>query len=1084
MTSHPASATRSGGGNPDYPFFPERQTDVQCEGREPHERMRMDPLADQFPTERQIGWLLFAVALAGYLATLSWTPFPGLPTQMLRAHLEQDAGNGVLDWTWGWLMRQAARLPGLSIAGWAGLFSAFCGAACAALVGRLMLRTGYLVRNEPGPTTFSREAQARRLSGAVAGLYLACSIPVWVAATRSLPATFHLLLLLVAAWFFSQYQHWGNTRHLFLLGLFFGFGITESATFIVFLPVAALLIPHEMFRWRSLRSWRAQLAIWSGLALGLSGYLLQAAVLSRQGAAGEAYASLGQAWLTIMQEQALRITQIRFSPGFLVIQFVALVPWLALFAMSSRSPWFYEGGQVAVRLIFAGGLLGVLYNASFGPWKWLGMGYLMVTPYLLMAISMGYLAGEFWIMGEPQGLGEPAFATRLARRARRLSGLIALGLPVAVLGAGAWNWREVDGRHGAVVDAAVHEILGRLAGRDVLFSAGPLDDSLRLAVWLERTPVQLINLYRLSSPRYLRQLADTVADPALKMPLLQGDYSVFLENWLLSDAGAARTAVLDLPESFREFAYLVPDGYVYRLETSADRVDWKAAVAAQPSFWARVEQMAQRPVPTNNLARPYQVLLCQMASKAANNLGVLQAERGDEIGALETFRTARRIHPENLSALLNLLELGRRHPSPESEEWEAEWRARQDHLGGARWALAHQYGYVWRAREWIRRGWAWVLSGAPATAEAARRHPAAPDDKSDETAQLLDRAYLLWGMPAGDETACRVLLMQNDKNTAALMEMARLALRRSDAESAEAYLTEALSMGLRDDQLGFDRAMAAYVRGDPGAAVAQLEELTRQTPGDARVWMAIVLLTDVDDPRNSQALKVLKNLPMRELGLPLALAWIYMDRLQWGPAQAELERVIQAEPNNAPAWEMLATVAQEQGNRALMQSSLQALLSRNPNHFIQYQQAGIDCYLKGDLAGAEAAFRQGLQLRRDPTLLNNLASVVMERNGDLETALALIDEALRRKSGHAGLYVTRGEIHLKMGRFDEARRDFQVALAKQGRRNSLLLKLALSYEGVGERALALRVGKALARQPDQLTDAEKSQVRALLLRVR
>ena len=1084
MKALPQDENRPGDGKKPFWFFPERPHDVQCEGREPHERMKSDPLADRFPTERQIGYFLFAVALAGYLASMSWAPFPGLPTQSLLLHLDREVDVGVLDLSWGWLVRLFARLPGLSVAGWAGLFSALCGAACVALVGRLMMRTGYLIRNEPGPTTFTREAQARRISGCVAGLYLACSIPFWVASTRSLPGTFHLLLLLVSAWLFSQYQHWGRARHLFLLGLFCGFGITEFATFIVFLPVVAFLISHEMFRWRALYSWKPQVAIWGGLALGLSWYPLHAAILFRQGAASGAFASFGQAWGTILQEQLLLITQIRFSAGFPVIMFFALAPWLVLFAMSSRSPWFYEGGQVAVRLIFVGGLLGVLYNASFGPWNLLGMGYLMVTPYLLMAVCMGYMAGEFWILGEPQALVDHAFAKRLARRARRVSSLFALFLPIAILGSAACNWREVDGRHGGIVAAAAHEILARLEGRDVVFSAGPLDDSLRLAIRLKRAPVHLIGAQRMASAKQLRRLADAFADPALKMPLLQGDFGVFLENWLLSAAGPARTAILDVPEVFREFGYLVPDGYLYRLETSPDRMDLPATIAAQAPFWAQMERMAKYPVPEKNLVRPYQDLLRLLASKVANNLGVLQAERGDESGALDTFRTARRMYPDNLSVLLNLLELGRRRSLPENEELEAEWSARQDKLGGDRWALALRYGYVWRASEWIRRGWAWVLSGAPTSVEACRRNPAATDDKSDETAQLLDHAYLLWGTPFRDENSFRALLMQNDKDTDALMEMGRLALRRNDAEAAEAYFTEALVMGLPEERVWFDRAMATYVRGDPDAALAALEDLTRQTSGDARVWMAIALLTETHDPRNLQALKTLKNHAPGGIGLPLSLAWMYMARQQWGQAQAELERAVQVDPDNLQAWEMLATVAQEQGNRNLMASSLKALLSRNPDHFIQHQQAGLECYQKSDLAGAEAAFRKGLQLRRDPTLLNNLASVVMERGGDLEEALALINEALRRQPGQAGLFVTRGEIYLKMGRFDEARRDLQVALTKQGRRNSLLLKLAQSYAGAGERALALKVGKALARQPDQLTAEEKRQVRELLLRLR
>ena len=109
-----------------------------------------------------------------------------------------------------------------------------------------------------------------------------------------------------------------------------------------------------------------------------------------------------------------------------------------------------------------------------------------------------------------------------------------------------------------------------------------------------------------------------------------------------------------------------------------------------------------------------------LTSKVANNLGVMQAERGNEEGALETFRTARQIFPGNLSVLLNLLKLGQTRDLPEAEELEVDWEDLKNNPDGERWALAIRYGYVWNARDWVRRGWVWALSGAPSSEESAR----------------------------------------------------------------------------------------------------------------------------------------------------------------------------------------------------------------------------------------------------------------------------------------------------------------------------------------------------------------------------
>lgn len=1056
------------------------------DGREAHALVKADPAWRFLPSDRQIGWFLFGTSLVLYVASLSWAPFPGLPTQALLLHLGMDGTPGILEPLWGRLIRMLARLPGLSVAGWAGLFSALCGAASIGLIGRLMVRVGYLVRNEPQPESFAREAQARRLSGLVAGLYLAVCIPFWMVATRSLPGTFHAFLLLAAGWFFSEYQLWGKRRHLAWLGLIYGVGLAEFPTFFVYLPLAVVLGAREMFRWRALRSWKPHLALWGGLLTGLLLYPLHAYALFRQGAGTGLWASPWQAWVRVLQEQALRIIQLpnQNPMVFLYIMFFSLAAWLLLFTMSHRSPWFYESGQVLVRLLFVAGLLGILYNASFAPWRLLGMGQLLVTPYLLLAICIGYMAGEFWILGESQPLVDSVFARRFARRARRVSAVFALSLPAIIAAGGIHNWRVVDGRTGEIVATAAAEILDRLDGQDILFSSGLLDDSLRMAAWERKIPVHVISVPRTASDLYLNRLAEAFADDRLKFPLLQGDFGTFVENLLLSESGPARTAIIDLPDVFREYGYVVPDGFLYRLETSGDRVDCNSLVASQRPFWERMELMAADPVPQANLIRVYQDRLRLLASKVANNLGVLQAERGDESGAVETFRVARRICPDNLSVLMNLLEIGRSRELPEAAELESDWEARLENLRGERWALAIQYGYVWRARAWVRRGRVWALSGAPTSAEAARRNLSASDAGLDQQAQLLGQVYLRWGLPPLDEAYYCAQLIQDDKNAPALMELGRLALARNDPEAAEAYMAEALAMGMPEQEILFDRAMTAYVREGNAPALESLQALARLTPGDPRVWLALVMLGDEHDPLNAQAMKTLKSHRAAGISVRLALASVHMARGQWAEAQAELEQAVLVDSQNTQTWEMLVTLAQERGNQALMETGLRALLERNPEHFLHYQNQGVAHYFKGELAEAEATFRKGIDRTRAPVLLNNLAHVILKRGGDLEEARGLLDEALRRQPGDAGFLSTRGEVFLAMGRYEEARLDLQASLKKRGRHNNLLLLLARSYEGLGDRPRALAVAAALTKQADQLDAGQKAQLDSLRARLR
>ncbi len=1083
MSAHPTEAGPANQGSKEFSFFPLEIKHSPGEGRDPRVPLGKDPLSRSFPTARQVAAFLFIASLSLYLASMSWTAFPGPPTLLLLAHLDPNAVPTPLDPIWGLLLKGFARFSAGTVAGWSGLFSAMCGAACVSLLARLMMRVGYLIRNEPGRKSFIREAQARRISGIAAASFLACSIPFWVASTRSLPDSFHLLLLLAFAWFVSQYQHFGKLRHLFLLGLFFGFGSSEFPTFLVFAPLAAFVVVREMFRWRALRIGRTHAALWSGLALGLLFYLLDAYVFYKQNALAGSYVAPLESVRQLLAAQIQLVTQLRFSPGFLAIIAVSVVPWLTLFTMSSRSPWFYEWGQIGVRLIFAGGLMAILYNASFAPWSLLGMGYLAVTPYLMLAICMGYIAGEFWILGEFQIMMDTTLVKWTVRRAASLFSVL---LVLGIWGGGFFNWRTVDGRYSRIVDTAVSEVLNRLKGRDILFSTGLLDDSIGLAVLERKVPVSLISAPRTPSISYLQRVAKGFADESLNLSLNKGDFSGFLENLLMSDEGPSRVGIIDLPDVFREFGYLEPDGFFYRMESAPDRIDLPALAQSQKSFWIWMENMALRPVPEKNILRTYQDLLRLMASKVANNLAVIQIERGDSEGAIETLRSARRIYPDNLSVLMNLVEMGRTFDLPDAAEWEQDWTDRQDELGGERWVLIVRFGYVWNAREWVKRGYVWALSGVPAQEEAARRKPAISDEdeaSNDSREQILDQAYLLWGAPYRDDGYYRSLLMKDGRDTDALMALCRLSLRRNDPDAAEAYIAEALAMGLAEDKTQFDRAMIVFVRGDKEAAVESLKRLCRLNPSDMRVWMALLLLADDNDPVNAEALKMLKDQGGAPLGVHLTLAAVHMARQQWAAAQDELDRAVQMDPRNTQTWEMMVLLAQMRGNKPLLEAGLKALLDRNPDHFLQYQNAGVEYYRRGKLAEAEAAFRKGLQRQRDATLLNNLAHVITERDGNMQDALRLIDEALVRQPGHAQMLSTRGGVLVKLGRFEEALQDLQESLRKQGRNNTLLLLLAQTYEGLGDRTRAQTIVRALEAQKDKLDDKQKKLLDELLSRL-
>ncbi len=1031
--------------------------------------------------ERWIFLSLFLISLALYLATMSWAPCPGLPAQTLRQHLGLDALPAATDFLWGFAVRWMAKLPWFPVASWTALWSALCGSLTVGLTGRLMVRVGYRGWKDRGPAAQIRERQARLLSACVAGLYLACCIPFWMLATRSLPGTFHVGMLVLTAWFFSEFQQRGNWRDLFLTGFLFGVGITEFATFIVFTPVAVALFVRELFRQKRQTAWRAYGCVVAGLALGLLLYPVHAVWLFRQGAPWNLVASPWEAWARILQEQLTLIVLLRFSSGFIIIVLLSFVPWLMLFAMSRRSPWFYEFDQVIVRLILAVVVMAVLFNAFIAPWQILGMTYPMVTPYLILALCMGFMTGELWIMGEPRNVRD---ASQFSKFIRLIPGLLAVLVPFLAVLAGALNWRTVDGRHAEDLNLVAHQVLDRLKGRDILFSSGILEDVVALAIFEHKNPVCLINMRHTSSLLYQRQLAGFFEDENLKKTLSEGKFDEFLDHLLLSDAGVKRSALLDMPDAFRPFAYLVPNGFFYGLETSPERVDLAACLEAQAADWVWMEAVAKDPAPEQNVVRPFQDQLRWILSRSANNLGVMLAEKGDEVAAEKAFQSARRINPENLSALLNLKELGWGKNLPQEEQLEADWEAQEVFLEKYRWALAPRFGHVWRAREWIRRGWVWAMSGVPSSVEAARRFPIVEQETVDVRAQFLQQVYLQMGKPLVGEDACRMRLFQNGTDTEALMDLCRLALRMNDPDAADAYRMEAVSMGFPEQETRFDQAMSSYVRGDVEKVARWLEALTQQTPNDARIWMALVMLTPEQDPSNRQAIKLLANLKSSDIGIRLGLAWAYLFRQQWAEAQSELEAVIQMENRSPEAWEMMYTLARVRGNRPLEESSLKSLESKNPQHpFISIRKAYMDVrHGKGE--EAVQALRNEIQAQRRPELLAALADILLTQDGDRNEVRHLVEEALRKQPFNPLFRCIRGDLNVREGKWTEAESELRAVLETSPYPVPAQLGLLRLQIARGENQAALDLAKSLAQQQKKMSLWQKFQSKILFKQIR
>ena len=1043
--------------------------------------MNKPDLTDRPAWWRRLACLSLAVAaLALYLVTLSRGVFPGLPAQNLAWHLGLNPMPTLLDSLWGRLIRLCLWLPGGNISAWMSLLSAVFGATCVGLLAALVMRLRYVLHDAHDPGEVRREGQARLLAGLTAGLFLMTSIPFWILSTRSLPGTFHLLLLLGAAWLFSEYQRTGRISWLYLLGLLYGVGITEFATFWLFAPLLVILVMRAMlqraeFSWQVLT--RTGLCVLPGLLL----YLLNGRTLwSHPAIPLRGFSSMWSVIWFIWRDQWHLIVRGPQTTGFLLVMALTAVPWGVLFLMRAKKPaWRYSAWPVGLRIVVTVLAVGTFFNAPFAPWHIFGMSYLMVTPYLILAACAGFVAGEFWVMGQVRehrnaGIGQPL---------RSVLGGVGLLLALAGAAAGFWNLRVADGRPGTGVESMVAQIVSDLDGRDVLLSNGALDDSVRLVAQRRKQAVQVVTLPLTVSAPYRLFLARTFNAPR-QQSLLQVSFGAFLQDFLADAANLQRTAALDVADPLREYGYLVPDHFVFRAESAPEQVDLDRLLAAQKTFWTRMEKQTQAMADPANPAYVYQQYLQRLAAKVANNIGFMQAERGDVAGAVATFEQVRRLDPTNISALLNLMTLGREHQLPNLAQYEAAWQKfKQQNLDPRiMWSLSALYGYIYNSAYLVRQGMMWAVSGKPQLAEAELRRASGPKGVRADVKAYLGRAYLQGGDMKRSTEFYREALAENPDDEKSLLMLADIMMNSGDYAEAAQLLDRAAQAGVNPDALRFERVALSCLKGEVEPALADLKKLVKQDRENVRAWALLAMLTaDGSDPETfNKALEALKGLQGGAPEVRLMLAELYLGRKDWALARAELEEVVRMDPRQIRAWEMLVSVDFQERKRELAEDHVQILLTLDPENAIGNLMLGSFQYLRGQYSLAESSYRTALKSRREATALNDLAYLLLIKDGPSAEVRSLVEEALALQPQNPVFLSTRAELNLLAGRLDEAEHDLQQMLAAVPGQPQALLLSARLYAARGQKTAARELAENLSERQSELPTEQQAQLQALL----
>jgi tetratricopeptide (TPR) repeat protein len=1069
------------------------------------------------PDQHWRHWPLLAglVALVVYLLTISRGAYPG-PSAALMASAAGLIPEHLSDHPcWSLVTHGLAQVAPVALPLQLNVFSALCGAAAVALlgvlvshlifcaarenaddVGQLPLPTLEAARVNTGMAEHNRRASfGALLGGWTAALAFAFSVPFWSAASRFQYQTFDLLFLLAVLQFVVRYASTERRSHGLTAALLCGAGCVESAVFIPLSAVLLILLPIFLVR-RSLpwerTLWLMLLAAGIGVVLGM--LLLvqaQAATLAKP-------ADLWRLGIDLLHAHYQTLVRGLPHTGWVWILLLAFLPAAAALPTARMSFFSRDSlAGVVMHLLFTIATLLCLFNASFSPW---GMaresGHLPVVPYLLAAAVAGYLAAYWHLLGALDDSEEDR-AIDLSLSFRRWTGAC-IGWPLLLLVCvfPLVNLREADGRQGAFADAVARDALAHFGGRDWIASSdGLLDCHLLLAAHAQGRELRLLSLAAGTDPLHLRQLQTWIdAEPAFagqreRLRIAAGFGMLpFLAEWLrVASSAEKKLSIVGTPVIWRLAGWQpVPLGFGYSGTPHAETLRGTDLLKLNRDYWTRMDAML---VPVAGIPPPldrFRRALRQQVSRAANDLGVLLQDQGQNAEAYEAYRAARLLDAENLSALINLYFLAESGVHAEKKAALAnDLSARLGQHPPPLTSIIETYGEIRNTSALAIEGRAWSLRGQPALARSDLDRALALNPGSTNTEMQLAALFLTQGDTNSSERVYRALLAANPSDTRALIGLATVALVGGRTGDARCWLDQARAAGATPDALLLCHASLLLQTGRLDEAIADLHAVTDRQPDNIEAWS---LLADALLRRNAFTEIEQRVLPSmtKAVGksdhvlIHVLRAQLFCQKtpIDFAAARNSYLRALALRPDISSVRNDLLSLDLRSGNIAYMEADASSVIRAEPNDAFANYLLAAALLERNDLPRAEQYFRRSLAIRRTPEALNDFAELLRRQKRFAESEKS-VREALAQTPKFYLAWDTLGSILLDAGKPDEAAQAIEQALALCETDARLYLSLARVRLAQGRSVEARKALYEISARFPSVPDSVKTEIAAL-----
>ena len=324
------------------------------------------------------------------------------------------------------------------------------------------------------------------------------------------------------------------------------------------------------------------------------------------------------------------------------------------------------------------------------------------------------------------------------------------------------------------------------------------------------------------------------------------------------------------------------------------------------------------------------------------------------------------------------------------------------------------------------------------------------------------------------ERHLQIALMSDPQSIEANETLGRLYINLGEWDKADKALKQALPM---KSELALLVAVVAQGRGDSynanNWANAAIQTFTRnlkqnaprENPDDRIGWaQALMILKDFPT-----ALSVLEEGLRQSGGHPtyqralgdLCAAWAGEQTKDGGPSLAErlklINRGLECIPQHSGLLKLLIDTSHLAGHEGeIAHSTLNRMLAQGEPPALLHFLLGNDAWQRGQMAEArtqmDLAFMAAPQM---PYVANNMATLLtLSTPPELGRALAIIQSVITNSPGNPEFRDTRGQIFLKLRRYQEAITDLEFALPSLKPAASAHKALAEAYQGLGLTQLA------------------------------